>query len=116
MPELADVNTEAPDAEQVGPDNVTGQSDSEDGIDLVGRPLVATAIGQFYNAGTGAGGGSSAGEDSYVSNYFPGELGRFHPRDELELNLGFDASNVDDAGIHFDVVGQHVYGVVPHDH
>jgi hypothetical protein len=116
MPALRDVDTQTLDAGTQGEDNVIGQLAQDDGIDMVGRPLVATAIGQFYNAGTGAGGGSSAGEDSYVSTYFPGEMGRFHPRDSLQLNLGFDASNIDDAGVHFDVTGQHVYGVFEHDH
>jgi len=118
MPELrdVDVNDLTDDAAVDRDDEMNGQLATSDGIDLVGRPLVATAIGQFYNAGTGAGGGSSAGEDSYVSDYFPGEMGRFHGRDELNLNLGWDASNIDDAGVHVDISGQHVYGVLPHEH
>jgi len=99
-----------------GQEAPVGQSESDDTIDVIGRPLAATGHGGFYNAANGAGGSGSAGEDSYESDYFPGEYGRFHPRDELNLNFYADISNIDDAGIHIDVVGQHVYGVVEHDH
>lgn len=115
LAEVSDVSVSNLDDNQRG-DVINGQAEFDDGIDLIGRPLVATGTGSFYNASNGAGGGASAGEDSYVSDYFPGEMGRFHPRDELDLNIAFDASNIDDAGIHLDVTGQHVYGVVPHDH
>jgi hypothetical protein len=43
---------------------------------------------------------------------FPAEFGRFHPRDELFINGEFRAWNIDDAGIHAAVAGQHVYGVI----
>lgn len=116
LPDVAQVETAEFPPGQGGEDNLVGSVDSSDGIDLVGRPLAATAGGSFYNSANGAGGSGSSGEDSYESDYWPGETGRFHPRDELNLNLRFEASNIDDAGVHIDLVGQHLYGVVDHEH
>jgi hypothetical protein len=92
--------------------SVVGASDNDDTIDLIGRPLFAVGHAPFSDGSSGAGGGGSAGEDRYTSSMFPAEFGRFHPRDELFLNGRLVQWNVDDAGIHANVIGQHTYGVV----
>lgn len=85
---------------------------TDDSIDLIGRYLQAIGQAPFSDSTTGVGGGGSAGEDRVTVEAPPGPVARFHPRDELFLNGAFDAWNIDDAGIHVDVYGQHVYGVV----
>lgn len=92
--------------------NVVGEAEFDDTIDLVGRPLQAVGTGPFSDGSTGVGGGGSAGEDAVEIEHLPEEAGRFHPRDELFLNGVLEAWNVDDSGIHLDLVGQHIYGVV----
>jgi len=89
-----------------------GRSRTEDTIDIIGRPLGSMAGSPFSDGSSGAGGGGSAGEDSYQSEMFPAESGRFHPRDELFVNGQVTAWNIDDAGSHVAVGGQHVYGVL----
>lgn len=91
---------------------VTGFADEDDTIDIIGRPLTAVGTAPFSDGATGVGGGGSAGRDEYESSVFPAEMARFHPRDELFLNGRLIQWNVDDAGIHANVAGQHIYGVV----
>lgn len=95
-----------------GNGNVVGESETEDTIDLVGRPLVAMGGAPFSDSATGVGGAGSAGEDQYEATVFPAEMGRFHPRDELFLNGRITTWNIDDSGVHVNVTGQHIYGVV----
>lgn len=89
-----------------------GGAQSDDSIDLLGRQLVATAHAPFSDTSTGVGGGGSAGEDRLKIDQAPAEFGRFHPRDELFMNGTFEAWNIDDSGVHVDLTGQHVYGVL----
>lgn len=98
-----------------GAGNAVGGSDVDDTIDLVGRPLAATGHAPFSDGATGVGGGGSEGMDSQESTLFPAEFGRFHPRDELFLNGRISAWNIDDAGVHVTLSGQHVYGVLAED-
>jgi len=101
--------------ESVPPDSAVTSSlspNSDDSIDIIGRPLYATGTGAFSDGSSGAGGGGSAGEDTVESDMFPAEFGRFHPRDELFVNGEFRVWNVDDAGVHAGITGQHVFGVV----
>lgn len=95
--------------------NVVGGADADDSIDHIGRLLIATGHAPFSDGATGVGGAGSAGEDTYRSTVFPAEFGRFHPRDELFLNGIFEVWNIDDAGIHGELYGQHVYGVIAED-
>lgn len=88
-----------------------GSSRVDDTIDLVGRPLLAAATGPFSDGSSGAGGGGAAANDRITVEMPPAEFGRFHPRDELFLNGAVEVDNIDDAGIHLSVAGQHVYGV-----
>lgn len=88
-----------------------GSASSEDSIDIVGRPLVFQATGPFSDSSSGLGGGGSAGHDSIDLEHAPAEFGRFHPRDELFLAGRAEVNNIDDAGIHIGIAGQHVYGV-----
>lgn len=90
---------------------VGGQASFSDTIDVIGRPMEATAHGPFSDGATGVGGGGSAGSDSVEVHNPPTEMARFHPRDELFVNGRFNVWNISDAGIHITVVGQHVYGV-----
>lgn len=87
-------------------------NDSDDTIDLIGRPMIATGFSPFSDTATGIGGAGGQGEDEVNIDGPPGEMARFHPRDELFANARLTTWNVDDAGIHADLVGQHVYGVV----
>lgn len=89
-----------------------GEANADDTIDLIGPALQAWAGAPFSDGTTGVGGGGSAGEASWQSDMFPAEYGRFHPRDELFLNASAEVWNIDDAGVHIDVAGQHVYGVL----
>lgn len=92
--------------------DVVGGTTYDDSIDIVGRPLAATATAPFSDpGGTGVAGGGSAGHDAYTLRTAPAEFGRFHPRDELFLNAATVSWNNDDTGTHFEVTGQHVYGV-----
>lgn len=91
--------------------SVVGDSDSDDSIDLIGRQMKAVSTGPFSDSSTGVGGGGTAGTDEYSMGPLPGAAGRFQARDDLFLNVRFDAWNVDDAGIHLELVGQHVYGI-----
>lgn len=114
-PSRTDVTTEAGaarTADLVTGTTIVGDTGRDDTIDVVGRPLVATGHAPFSDSSTGVGGGGSAGEDTYDSTVFPTEMGRFHPRDELFLNGQFTVWNIDDAGIHAQLTGQHVYGVI----
>lgn len=92
--------------------DLVGDAVSDDSIDIIGRPLSATGHAPFSDSSTGVGGGGSAGEDEYTSTVFPAEMGRFHPRDELFFNGQFRIWNVDDAGSHVELSGQHTYGVI----
>jgi len=108
---VAGISTNA----SVPPDSVVSARTSagdDDSIDIIGRPLYAVGTGAFSDGSSGAGGGGSAGRDSVESDMFPAEFGRFHPRDELFVNGEFRVWNVDDAGVHLAVTGQHVYGVL----
>ena len=93
--------------------DVVGQGQSDDTIDVLGRPLVATAGAPFTDGANGASGSGSSGEDAVHVSMAPMEFGRFHPRDELFINGKFRSWNIDDQGIHLNVTGQHVYGVLP---
>lgn len=92
-------------------DIVDGQATQDDTIDLLGRPLVAMAGGNFSDTATGVGGAAGEGRDEVYVSMPPAEFGRFHPRDELFLNGKFRVWNVDDAGVHVSITAQHVYGV-----
>jgi hypothetical protein len=101
--------------DSVPPDSVVTSNlepEADDSIDIIGRPLYATGTGAFSDGSSGAGGGGSAGRDTVKSDMFPAEFGRFHPRDELFVNGEFRVWNIDDAGVHAGIAGQHVYGVV----
>lgn len=89
-----------------------GGAESDDTIDLIMRPLVATAHSPFSDSAGGVGGAGSAGEDNVEGNMFPQEYGRFHPRDELYANITLEVFNIADQGVHADISGQHVYGVM----
>lgn len=91
---------------------VVGRPDSDDSIDVIGRPLLAVGFGPFSDGATGVGGGGSAGRDSVDMGPLPREIGRFHPRDDLFLNSEIRVWNIADRGVHLDLQGQHVYGVV----
>lgn len=93
--------------------DVFGIDSVDDSIDYVGRPLYAASFAPFSDGATGVGGAGSAGEDRYDSTDFPSEFGRFHPRDDLFAVGELRAYNIADAAIHFEVGGQHVYGVLP---
>ena len=95
-----------------GDSQVIGTGTTDDSIDLIGRPLSAVGHAPFSDGSSGAGGGGSAGEDRLSLGMAPAEFGRFHPRDELFVNGSIRAWNIDDAGVHVNVSGQHVYGVV----
>lgn len=100
-------------ADEAGGVDLLHRSQS-DTIDVLGRPMTAVGQAPFSDGTTGVGGGGSAGEDSVdlEGADLPREVAEFHPRDELFLNGSFDVWNTDDTGVHADVVGQHVYGVV----
>ena len=91
---------------------VTAGIDNSDSIDLVGPPLAAVGHAPHSDGGTGTGGGGAAGADTL--NHYPpeGRLATFDPRDELFLNGAMEVWNIDDAGAHMDVHGQHLYGVI----
>jgi len=92
--------------------DVDGTASFDDTIDLVGRPLIGAATGPFSDGSTGVGGGAAAAADRYDIQMAPAEFGRFHPRDELFLNGDLSVDNIDDAGVHASISGQHVYGVL----
>lgn len=92
--------------------NVQGLAAVQDSIDYIGRPLQAVGHAPFSDGASGVGGGGASGHDSYSSLVWPAEFGRFHPRDELFAVGQLKAWNIDDAGIHANVTGQHVYGVL----
>lgn len=92
--------------------NVVGLSETDDSIDLIGRNLMAVGHAPYTDGSSGTGGGGSAGHDMCDGTTFPAESGRFHPRDELFANGTIKAWNVDDAGVHAQLNGQHVYGVL----
>lgn len=85
---------------------------TDDSIDLIGRPMEAVSYAPFSDGATGVGGAGGIGRDEVEIHDQPGELGRFHPRDELFFNGRIKSWNIDDAGVHVSVKGQHVYGVV----
>lgn len=94
-------------------DAAVGFASREDSIDLVGRPLMAVTGAPFSDSATGmGGGGNGGGHDQWEGDYFPGGVGAFHPRDELFMNGQLHFWNVDDAGVHLQLIGQHIYGVV----
>lgn len=96
-----------------GADNlVTGGAATDDSIDLVGRPLMAMAGSPFSDTATGIGGGGSQGDDEVEVGNVPAPIAEFHPRDELFGNGELTAWNIDDSGIHAQLMGQHIYGVV----
>lgn len=98
--------------EELEPGDAVGGSESDDSIDIVGRPLSTVGHAPFSDGASGTGGGGSSGRDSYDGDTFPAEYGRFHPRDELFVNGELVAWNVDDAGVHASISGQHIYGVM----
>lgn len=91
--------------------NIVGSSNREDSIDVVARPMTAVGHGPITDGTNGVGGAGAAGEDTVRFGRPPGEAASFHPRDELFLNGELTQWNVDDAGIHIMVTGQHWYGV-----
>lgn len=95
----------------VNGNDYVGSAGLDDTIDLIGRPLAAVGHAPFSDGSTGTGGGGSAGEDQVSVTDLPREMAEFHPRDELFLNGEMEPWNVDDAGIHLIVKGQHIYGV-----
>lgn len=95
-----------------GDSPVVGFGTNDDTIDLIGRPLLATGHAPFSDGASGVGGGGSAGEDRVSVWGLPEEIARFHPRDELFMNGRIQAWNIDDAGVHVKLNGQHVYGVI----
>lgn len=98
-------------ASNVQDGDVVGGISTDDSIDILGRPLTAVGHAPFSDSASGVGGGGSAGEDRVEVVHPPGPVARFHPRDELFLNGVFNTWNIDDSGIHAEVVGQHTYGV-----
>lgn len=110
LPNASSLVTTVPDGDTEN--GLVGRSDSDDSIDMLGRPLVAMAGAPFSDTSTGIGGAGTQGDDKYDSDTFPSEHGRFHPRDETFANVSLEAWNIDDAGIHVDLSGQHVYGVM----
>lgn len=97
----------------IGP--VVGQSDFDDTIDLIGNPLRAVGHAPFSDSASGVGGAGTAGADSLSIEGLPEQIARFHPRDELFLNGSIATWNIDDAGVHLNLTGQHIYGVVTDD-
>lgn len=87
-------------------------TDQSDSIDIVGPPLVAVAHAPFSDGASGVGGGGAAGDDTLEHRPPQGRLATFDPRDELFLNGAIEVWNIDDAGVHMDVHGQHLYGVI----
>jgi hypothetical protein len=96
----------------IGDSEVDGEATTSDSIDLIGRPLSGIATGPFSDSGTGVGGGGSSAGDEYRLASAPAEFGQFHPRDELFLAGRLEVDNVDDAGVHIQMTGQHMYEVV----
>lgn len=96
----------------VGNDDAVGAGFNDDTIDIIGRVLTGVGGAPFSDSATGVGGGGSAGEDQVTLENPPAEMARFHPRDELFVNGQFRVWNIDDAGVHMDLQGQHIYGVV----
>jgi len=92
--------------------NVIGQRGSDDSIDPIGRQLIGFGGAPFSDSSGGEGGAGSAGEDRVVLDGLPGDCGRFHPRDDLFAVGEFAAWNIDDAAIHAEISGQHIYGVL----
>lgn len=92
--------------------NAIGRFFTDDTIDIIGRPLAAKTGQDFSDTTNGAGGAAGGADDAYVTTMFPGEYGRFHPRDELFVNGQIRMWNMDVAGVGVDVRGQHVYGVL----
>lgn len=78
-------------------------------VDTVGPTLVAVGYSPFYNASNGAGGDGTAGTDEWEG--VPSAEGNMDARDDFYLNGTIEASNVDDAAIHVDIVGWHQWGV-----
>lgn len=108
---VGNLKTAAQDAD-VDNANIVGLATNDDTIDIIGRPLQAVAHAPFQDSASGVGGAGSAGRDRTTLDSPPGPIAEFHPRDELFLNGQFDVWNVDDAGVHLNVMGQHLYGVV----
>lgn len=108
----AAVNNSQNDLDESSGLNGVGTQFVTDSIDLLGRPLEAVATAPFSDGPTGVGGGGAGGDDTVEVVNPPGVVGQFHPRDELFLNGSLNLWNVDDAGGHIEVKGQHVYGVV----
>jgi hypothetical protein len=96
--------------EDLGGD-IKGVSAIDDSIDIIGRVMTSVGHAPFSDGSTGVGGGGAAGSDSVELLSAPAEFGRFHPRDELYVNGSIDTWNIDDAGVHVNLSGQHVYGV-----
>lgn len=86
-----------------------------DSIDIIGRPLLVTAHAPFSDGASGVGGAGTAADDTVEVRGLPDQLARFHPRDELFANGTVEVWNVDDAGLHFELSIQHLYGVVSDD-
>lgn len=92
-------------------DPVSGQATADDSIDVI---LHGKAVGHgpITDGTNGVGGAGSAGESELRETQYPEEFGRFHPRDELFLNGHIRVWNVDDAGVHVDMNGQLLFGVI----
>lgn len=93
-------------------DLAVGGATTDDTIDVLGKPLIATGHGPFSDGASGVGGGGSAGEDDAHLHYPESPVCDFFPRDELFVNANLEVWNVADAGVHGEVVGQHIYGVL----
>jgi hypothetical protein len=91
---------------------VRGGAETTDTIDLVGRPLIASTTTPFSDGASGVGGGGAGGHDAVDMDGPPGQVGMFHPRDELFVNGEYSVWNVSDSAIHAALLGQHIYGVV----
>lgn len=91
--------------------NFDGRVNTDDDLDVLGRALRAFATGPFSDGASGVGGGGTGDSDEVTLETLPIDMARFHPRDELFVNLVVDVWNVDDAGIHTVTQGQHIYGI-----
>lgn len=91
---------------------VVGGATTDDSIDVLGAPLIATGHSPFSDGASGVGGGGSAGEARTHLHYPESPICDFFPRDELFVNGNIEVWNVADAGVHGEITGQHVYGVL----
>lgn len=109
--QAATLGTES--ADSIGNDDFVGIDAlrGSDSMDIIGPVLQAVATAPFSDGATGVGGGGAAGDATVVLEGFPDVVGQFHPRDELFFNGGSTAWNIDDAAVHIQINGQHLYGI-----